>query len=79
MAPMRSHIFDLFLTKKTTVPVTFWYGARSKREIFYEEQFEEIAREHENFRYEVALSEPNRRITGPVIRDSFIRSFMITT
>ena len=58
MAPMRSHIFDLFLTKKTTVPVTFWYGARSKREIFYEEQFEEIAREHENFRYEVALSEP---------------------
>ena len=58
MAPMLSHIFDLFLTKKTTVPVTFWYGARSKREIFYEEQFEEIAREHENFRYEVALSEP---------------------
>ena len=38
--------------------MTFWYGARSKREIFYEEQFEEIAREHENFRYEVALSEP---------------------
>lgn len=58
MAPMRSHIFDLFKTKHTKVPVSFWYGARSKREIFYEEQYEEIARENSNFRFEIALSEP---------------------
>ncbi len=58
MAPMRSHIFDQFKTKHTKVPVTFWYGARSKREIFYEEDFEQIARENENFRFEIALSEP---------------------
>ena len=58
MAPMRSHIFDLFKTKHTKVPVTFWYGARSRREIFYEEDFEQIARENDNFRFEIALSEP---------------------
>lgn len=58
MAPMRSHIFDQFKTKHTKVPVTFWYGARSKREIFYEEDFEQIARENPNFRFEIALSEP---------------------
>lgn len=58
MAPMRSHIFDQFLTKHTKVPVTFWYGARSLREVFYEDQFEEIARENPNFRFELALSEP---------------------
>ncbi len=58
MAPMRSHIFHLFKTEKTTVPVTFWYGARSRREIFYEEQFEEIEREFPNFKFNIALSEP---------------------
>ncbi len=58
MAPMRSHIFHLFKTEKTNVPVTFWYGARSKREIFYEEQFEEIAKEFPNFKFNIALSEP---------------------
>ncbi len=58
MAPMRSHIFHLFQTEKTTVPVTFWYGARSKREIFYEEQFEAIEREFPNFKFNIALSEP---------------------
>ncbi len=58
MAPMRSHIFNLFKTEKTTVPVSFWYGARSLKEVFYEEQFEEIAKEFPNFRFEIALSEP---------------------
>jgi len=58
MAPMRSHIFDLFLTKKTDVPVTFWYGARSKREIFYQDQFEAIEREFPNFHFHIGLSEP---------------------
>ena len=58
MAPMRSHIFNLFKTEKTDKPVTFWYGARSKREIFYEDQFEEIEREFPNFKFHIALSEP---------------------
>lgn len=58
MAPMRSHIFDLFKTKHTKVPVTFWYGARSKREIFYEADFEKIEAENDNFKFHIALSEP---------------------
>ncbi|MFI3267019.1 MAG: NADH:ubiquinone reductase (Na(+)-transporting) subunit F, partial [Rikenellaceae bacterium] len=57
-APMRSHIFNLFKTEKTDVPVTFWYGARSSREIFYEDQFEEIEKEFPNFKFNIALSEP---------------------
>lgn len=58
MAPMRSHIFDLFLTRRTTRRVSFWYGARSRREMFYDEEFKSIVREFPNFRYTVALSEP---------------------
>jgi Na+-transporting NADH:ubiquinone oxidoreductase subunit F len=58
MAPMRSHLFHLFKTEMTKVPVTFWFGARSLREIFYAEQFEEIARENPNFKFNIALSEP---------------------
>jgi len=58
MAPMRSHIFDLFKTKHTDRKATFWYGGRSKRELFYVDQFEEIEQENPNFKFEVALSEP---------------------
>jgi len=58
MAPMRSHIFHLFHTVKTGRKVTFWYGARSKREIFYEEQFKEIEKNFPNFSFHIALSEP---------------------
>ena len=58
MAPMRSHIFDQFLTQKTTRKTTFWYGARSKREIFYEEHFRKIEQEFPNFKFTIALSEP---------------------
>ncbi len=58
MAPMRSHIFDQFKTKNTARKATFWYGGRSKRELFYMEEFEEIARKHPNFKFHVALSEP---------------------
>ncbi len=60
MAPMRSHIFHLFKTEKTDKKVTFWYGARSRREIFYEEQFEEIEKEFPNFEFHIALSEPKK-------------------
>ncbi|MBP7275940.1 MAG: NADH:ubiquinone reductase (Na(+)-transporting) subunit F [Kiritimatiellae bacterium] len=67
MAPMRSHILDLFLNKHTKRTVTFWYGARSKREMFYDEDFKSIAAAHHNFRYTVALSEPvpEDEWTGP--------------
>lgn len=58
MAPMRSHIFHLFRTLKTNDKVAFWYGARSRREIFYEEEFREIEREFPNFTFHIALSEP---------------------
>ena len=58
MAPMRSHIFDLFDTKKTDRKATFWYGGRSKRELFYQDHFEKIENENPNFKFEVALSEP---------------------
>ncbi len=57
MAPMRSHIFDQFRRIKTDRKVTFWYGARSKREMFYVEDFDMIQRENENFKWHVALSD----------------------
>jgi Na+-transporting NADH:ubiquinone oxidoreductase subunit F len=58
MAPMRSHLFHLFHTLKTGRKVTFWYGARSLREMFYNDHFKAIADEFPNFTYNVALSEP---------------------
>ncbi len=58
MAPMRSHIFHLFKTLKTTRKVSFWYGARSRKEIFYEDSFEELERMFPNFSFHIALSEP---------------------
>ena len=58
MAPMRSHIFDQFRRIKTDRKVTFWYGARSVREMFYVEDFDMIQKENPNFKWHVALSEP---------------------
>ena len=58
MAPLRSHIFHLFHTLKTGRKVSYWYGARSSREIFYEDHFRQIEKEFPNFRFEIALSEP---------------------
>jgi Na+-transporting NADH:ubiquinone oxidoreductase subunit F len=58
MAPMRSHIFHLFHTLKTSRKVSFWYGARSRREIFYEDDFHAIEKEFPNFKFHIALSEP---------------------
>ncbi|MEM1180346.1 MAG: NADH:ubiquinone reductase (Na(+)-transporting) subunit F [Acidobacteriota bacterium] len=58
MAPMRSHIFEQFRTLKTDRKVTFWYGARSLREAFYSEEFDEIAEEFDNFEWHLALSDP---------------------
>ncbi len=58
MAPMRSHIFDQFRRLKTDRKVTFWYGARSLREAFYIEDFDSIQRDFPNFKWHLALSEP---------------------
>ena len=58
MAPLRSHIFHLFHTLKTDRKVSYWYGARSKREVFYEEDFRKIEKEFPNFTFHIALSEP---------------------
>ncbi len=58
MAPMRSHIFHLFNTLKTGRKASFWYGARSRREIFYEEHFRAIEKQFPNFTFHIALSEP---------------------
>jgi Na+-transporting NADH:ubiquinone oxidoreductase subunit F len=58
MAPMRSHIFDLYKTNHSNRKATFWYGGRSLRELFYIDEFEEIAKESPNFSFHVALSEP---------------------
>lgn len=58
MAPMRSHTFHLFHTLKTTRKVTYWYGARSLREMFYEEEFRDIEKKFPNFKFNVALSAP---------------------
>ncbi|MGB5989596.1 MAG: NADH:ubiquinone reductase (Na(+)-transporting) subunit F [Marinifilaceae bacterium] len=82
MAPMRSHIFHLFNTLKSGRRVTFWYGARSLREVFYKEQFDAIAAEFPNFTWHLALSEPlpEDNWTGPtgfihqVINDEYLKN-----
>jgi Na+-transporting NADH:ubiquinone oxidoreductase subunit F len=58
MAPMRSHIFDQFRRIHTDRKVSFWYGARSKREAFYQEDFDAIDSENKNFEWHLALSDP---------------------
>lgn len=58
MAPLRSHIFHLFNTLKTDRHVSYWYGARSRREIFYEDEFRAIEKKFPNFKFNIALSEP---------------------
>ncbi len=67
MAPMRSHIFDQFKVKQTQRKTTFWYGGRSLKELFYIDEFEQIASEHDNFSFHIALSDalPEDNWTGP--------------
>lgn len=68
MAPLRSHIFHLFQTLKTGRRVSYWYGARSKREIFYEKEFRAIEKKFRNFSFHIALSDPlpEDKWKGPV-------------
>lgn len=58
MAPMRSHILDLFLSERTQRKVSFWYGGRSLRELFYIDDFKKIESENPNFKFNIALSSP---------------------
>lgn len=81
MAPLRAQLLHLFKTEKTTRKVSFWYGARSRSEIFYEEDFREIEREFPNFRFVIALSSalPEDKWDGPtgfihqVIYDQYLK------
>ncbi|MCF8224532.1 MAG: NADH:ubiquinone reductase (Na(+)-transporting) subunit F [Bacteroidales bacterium] len=81
MAPLRSHLFHLFHTLKTKREVSYWYGARSKREVFYEEEFRAIEKEFPNFKFHLALSEPLEEdnwdgLTGfihQVLYDNYLR------
>ncbi len=68
MAPMRSHIRNQLLDLGTDRAITFWYGARSRQEMFYDEEFHELAERFDNFTYTVALSDPQPgdRWDGPV-------------
>ncbi|WP_293265890.1 NADH:ubiquinone reductase (Na(+)-transporting) subunit F [Neptunomonas sp.] len=58
MAPMRSHIFDQLKRLKSTRKISFWYGARSLRECFYNEEYDQLQAENENFKWHLALSDP---------------------
>ncbi|MDY0781594.1 NADH:ubiquinone reductase (Na(+)-transporting) subunit F [Tenacibaculum sp. IB213877] len=58
MAPMRSHLYHLFKTLKTGRKVSYWYGGRSKRELFYLDHFYQLEKDFPNFRFHIALSEP---------------------
>lgn len=58
MAPMRSHIFDQLKRLKSKRKISFWYGARSLRELFYQDEYDQLAAENENFTWHVAMSDP---------------------
>lgn len=81
MAPMRSHIFDQLKRLQSKRKISFWYGARSKREIFFEEDFDTLAAENPNFEWHVALSDamPEDKWTGftgfihNVLYDNFLK------
>lgn len=71
MAPMRSHIFDQLKRLKSKRKMTFWYGARSEREMFYTEDFDMLQAENDNFKWYVALSDPL-----PGDREDYYRGFI---
>ncbi|MDP2686672.1 MAG: NADH:ubiquinone reductase (Na(+)-transporting) subunit F [Aequorivita sp.] len=69
MAPMRSHLYHLFRTLKTGRKVTYWYGGRSKRELFYLDHFKQLENEFPNFKFYLALSEPMAEDNWKVKKD----------
>jgi Na+-transporting NADH:ubiquinone oxidoreductase subunit F len=58
MAPLRAHVFHLFHTEQTNRKVSYWYGGRSKKELFYVDHFRNIEKDYPNFNFHIALSEP---------------------
>ena len=82
MAPMRSHIFDQLKRLASKRKISYWYGARSKREIFYKEDFDKLAAECDNFEWHVALSDPlpednwdgYKGFIHSVLRDNYLKS-----
>lgn len=73
MAPMRSHLFHLFHTLKTDRKVSYWYGGRSKRELFYLDHFRAIEKEFPNFTFNIVLSEPLPQDNWTVKKDVYDR------
>lgn len=69
MAPMRSHLYHLFRTLKTGRKVTYWYGGRSKRELFYLDHFYKLEKDFPNFKFFLALSEPLEEDNWKVKKD----------
>jgi Na+-transporting NADH:ubiquinone oxidoreductase subunit F len=61
MAPIRSHLSHLFETQKTDRKVSYWYGARSRNDLFYTDYFNSLEKEHSNFVFNPALSEANEK------------------
>lgn len=70
MAPMRSHLYELFKTLKTNRKVTYWYGGRSKAELFYIEHFRSLERDFPNFKFYLVLSEPMESDNWKVMKDT---------
>jgi Na+-transporting NADH:ubiquinone oxidoreductase subunit F len=70
MAPMRSHLYELFKTIKTNRKVTFWYGGRSKGELFYIHYFRDLEKEFSNFKFYLVLSEPLETDNWKVMKDT---------
>ena len=81
MAPLRSHVFDLLKRLKSGRKISYWYGARSLRELFYADEFEALAAQHSNFSWNVAMSEPlpednwksHRGFIHQVVYDNYLR------
>ena len=81
MAPLYAQILDLLESQKTSRKISYWYGARSKSELFYDDEFERLQAEHENFSWHVVLSEPRpedkwQRQTGfvhKIIYDEYLK------
>lgn len=69
MAPMRSHLYELFKTLKTNRKVTYWYGGRSRGELFYIHYFRDLEKEFPNFKFYMALSEPLESDNWKVMKD----------
>ncbi|MEN8186583.1 MAG: NADH:ubiquinone reductase (Na(+)-transporting) subunit F [Bacteroidota bacterium] len=69
MAPMRSHLYHLYKTLQTGRKVTYWYGGRSKRELFYVDHFRDLEKDFPNFRFFIVLSEPMEEDNWKVMKD----------